>query len=1074
MGVKLFIAPAAAGKTEYALALARACAAGLAATPRVIVASALQRQSWHNRLALSGGAIGVRVSTFDAVYAECLNAAGQVYITLDEPVQYRVLRAVVDELGLKYYAPLVSRPGFISAVQQLIAEWKAARIWPDVLANAFSQLGDEPRLRELAEIYAAYQQRLQDQGWADRAGLAWLAVEALECGDSKVAHDWPLVIVDGFDDFTKVQLALLRALAERVGELVVTLTGCQDGHARPLVHRRFCRTRKHLERELNATAAALPTLSSRSVPALAHLEKSLHRSGAARMDAAGVIDLIEAPDRMGEVRAALRWLKERILVDGMRPREVALLMRDVAPYRALILQTAQEFGLPVRLASGLPLASNPVIAALRDLLRLVLPLSSTDPQPSLPRRLVVEAWRSPYFDWSAWPAENASEPIGIAAGDAERLDVAARWARVIGGLGQWEEGLEFLSRRSRDAGIDDEERDVSHTVPVGQDVQELLGKLRRFVQRLTPPVSGSMRDFALWLETLIGSDPELRNVRASRPSEPTSLRLVARAREARAGDTVSALAASDVSALRALKNVLRGLVWAEEAMAQPEDVDWPRFLEELDGAMEATSYPAPLRPECEEILVADVVAARGVPFRAVAIMGLAEGEFPKVLSEDPFLRDHDRQQLSDRFDLAMELPTESAEHEFFYEAVTRARDRLLCTRPRLAENGADWQPSPLWEELTGLFHVQPQRLTAQSVVEPDHVASWPELLQSLALHPQCQSLQEWARRQQPERCEAFNRAAHVLRLRAGREEQSEFEGDLGTLADDLDRRYCAAGSPWSASRLETYRCCPFRFFVQYVLGLEPREEPQEGLDVRQLGSTYHRILELVYQSPEVQDKSDLDQLLAALPDVAAKVLDEAPAREGFRATAWWQQTRREMVENVHCSLQALHAPDVALGFVPAGQEQSFDGNVRLSLQDGEQWLRLRGVIDRVERRPDGKVRIIDYKTAGPSGYDNRSVAEGKKMQLPLYALAARDVLQLGEAADGFYWHVRHAERSSFTLRRFQETEGKSALQVVGEVAWEVVQEVRRGAFKPNPPDNGCPTYCPAAAFCWHFFARYRG
>ena len=41
-------------------------------------------------------------------------------------------------------------------------------------------MGGEPRLRELAQIYAAYQARLQAQGWADRAGLGWLAVEALE------------------------------------------------------------------------------------------------------------------------------------------------------------------------------------------------------------------------------------------------------------------------------------------------------------------------------------------------------------------------------------------------------------------------------------------------------------------------------------------------------------------------------------------------------------------------------------------------------------------------------------------------------------------------------------------------------------------------------------------------------------------------------------------------------------------------------------------------------------------------------------------------------------------------------
>ncbi len=43
---------------------------------------------------------------------------------------------------------------------------------------------DAPRLAELARIYAAYQDRLAAEGWADRAGMAWLALETLEAGRS--------------------------------------------------------------------------------------------------------------------------------------------------------------------------------------------------------------------------------------------------------------------------------------------------------------------------------------------------------------------------------------------------------------------------------------------------------------------------------------------------------------------------------------------------------------------------------------------------------------------------------------------------------------------------------------------------------------------------------------------------------------------------------------------------------------------------------------------------------------------------------------------------------------------------
>ena len=158
-------------------------------------------------------------------------------------MQYRLIRAVVDSLPLTHYAPLADRPGFIQVLQRLIGELKAARVHPDDFAQAVQTLGDEPRLAELAQIYAAYQARLQAQGWADRAGLGWLAVEALEQRVPDVGQDWPLLAVDGFDSFTPIQAALLQALAGRVGELVVTLTGEPDGGPITLAHRRFAKTR---------------------------------------------------------------------------------------------------------------------------------------------------------------------------------------------------------------------------------------------------------------------------------------------------------------------------------------------------------------------------------------------------------------------------------------------------------------------------------------------------------------------------------------------------------------------------------------------------------------------------------------------------------------------------------------------------------------------------------------------------------------------------------------------------------------------------------------------------------------
>jgi RecB family exonuclease len=322
----------------------------------------------------------------------------------------------------------------------------------------------------------------------------------------------------------------------------------------------------------------------------------------------------------------------------------------------------------------------------------------------------------------------------------------------------------------------------------------------------------------------------------------------------------------------------------------------------------------------------------------------------------------------------------------------------------------------------------------------------------------------------PDLLRARNAAVEVLQQRQSDRAGLVYDGDLQDLTDSLQGRY---GSPyiWSPSQLETYQRCPFYFFVGRVLGLEPREEPAEGLDNRQLGNIYHRLFEKTYSDPRVADPMDLEQLLAVLPEVAAAVLDEAPAREGFRVTAWWTMTRVEIVNNMRRSLEALSELD--RGYSRVDQELYFGRSQPLVLAREGETIRLRGFIDRVDHRPGGGVRIIDYKTAGKGGYSLQAIEDGKKLQLLIYALAARDVLGLGEPHEAFYWHVHAAEPSSFKLSKYPEGPS-AALDHGADVAWKVVLRVRDGDFGPLPPGDGCPDYCPAAPFCWKYRSGFGG
>jgi len=1093
MMIHLYVASAAGGKTTFAVARARQAARGLGGAVMVCVANQLQRRAWRQRLAEAGGAMGVQVLTFGQLYRALLSATGETSVLLDDALQHRLLLSILDGLTLDHYKSLRAKPGFAVLLHELIAELKAANIRPHDFATAVAKMGDEPRLRELARIYEAYQDRLQANHWTDEEELGWLALQRMQDW-AALASDWALLVLDGFDDLTTVQLGLLRLASRRAGETLITLSGSIAGPGRGFVHRRFEATRRKLEEALEVTGEPLPeergaeSHVGERAETLAHLERSLFVSGATalrpseRVDEAGrpiresALQMVAAADRAGEVRAALRWLKARLVRDGCRPGEVALLARKVAPYRQLIEQTAREYGVPVRLLDGLPLAGNPAVATLLDLLHMFLPISDQDTQPTLSRRLVTESWRSPYLDWGrATAGAGVVRPIGesalqmVAAIDygawADRLDAVARWGRVVGGLAQWCEAFSLLvGREARTR--EDEEEGWPANLPSEEEVRALQDLFERFVVRTQPRATAdSMADYVAWLEALIGPDGE------EDEAYDGSLCVVPRAREGD-GAMPAPYAEADVAALRAFKDVLRGLVWAEQALGAAPLVDYKAFYTQLRGAIEAATFRLPEDGAAEEVVVGDVVQARGAPYRAVAVLGLAEGEFPMALHESPLLRDGDRLQLG------LSLSTESAEAEYFYETIARAREQLLLTRPRLAENGAVWEPSPYWEEVCRLVDVEPRVLGSETPIAPQEAASWPELLEGLAERAASSPWHAWAKAQDAARYRAWQAAGEVFEERygsiqrgAGRSQGApgagKHSGDLSECAGELAQRY-GPRHAWSVSRLESYRTCPQAFFVGAALGLQPREEPAEGLDASQLGNIYHRLFQEVYQACPEEGRVDREQLLAALDKVGGTILAEAPRREGFRETAWWLQTRDEIMENMRRSLQAMAS--MAGGYVPSHFELEFEAAPIWTSPDGQDSLLLHGTVDRVDVCSDGGLRIIDYKTAGPARFGRKALEEGKKLQLPLYALAIRQALQ-GEIRDGFYWHVRRAEASALSLRDYGVEE---SLEDGLRFALEAVQGIRAGMFQPHPPSDGCPAYCPAASFCWLYRPGYGG
>lgn len=920
-------------------------------------------------------------------------------------MQHFIIQEAVDFAfrrgQLVHYASLRTMPGFFLALRDAFSELKRSLVLPDQLIEYAGN--GTPAQQELANLYALYQNRLRELGWADSEGVGWLTMELMQA-DSTVANSIRLVVLDGFDSFTGAQHRALELLAGQVGDIFITLPG--EANSKRLVHQRFINSLERLKGELKPKV--VKTSRGPSLPPhVLHLEQSLLDPGERPIMGTEHPFLLEARSPAEEAREALRWIKARVVRDGISPADCAIFTPNSELYNPFLHASAQEFGIPTYFSQGTSLSASPPIRALFNLLAL--------PAQNFNSRLLFNVLRSPYFHF------------GLDSSSIDQLEEISRRAKIIEGQKQWEETWDRL--RIRPAGhFDRYDEDRWSQLPRGEQAESLQNALQGCFDVLKLPAGAQTRtSWVSWLEDVLDRLAFFDQANNERDEA--------------AGETV--------------RETLRALVLSETVLGE-RGLAYKDFVSSLQSALSGAGLREPLLRGQEAVWIGQMADARGVRFKAVALLGFSEGLFPQVERADPFLDESLRNALG----LEQRLRREQA--GVFYQALTRTDRYLLITRPYLAENGEEWEPSSYWKDAESRFDRSAlKKVGPEDALSLNDAASSQELLFWAVRH---RSLPERFSELTP-RWETLHHARDILRARRAKRAMGAYNGVSQSLSDHLAKRY-PPGSTWSASRLEAYGSCPHQFYVNVALDLEPRTPPTPGWNASQRGAMFHRILEQVYT--RVGDPLDVGALQAVLPEVAEEVFEDAPAEFGFRPSPLWEIEKLEILSTLQQTIDALSS--ASQGWRPIAYEQTFgmNGNPPLQIEVAGETLQIRGMIDRIDRNDRGELRVVDYKT-GTSHQDPKDLENGTRLQLPLYALATQETLQMGTVVDGLYWSISSAEEGKLKLSAFKNENGQGveqAITVALEHLKRILAGIRAGEFPPSPPKAGCPSYCAAAQWCW--------
>ena len=732
-------------------------------------------------------------------------------------------------------------------------------------------------------------------------------------------------------------------------------------------------------------------------------------------------------DRQAEIEETVRRVLED-LAAGVPAGEIAVLHRMDPVYDELICGVLDRAAVPHYRSAGQPVRRSTVGRAALNLLQLLY---------SEPRRgALLELLSLPGIDL-AW--------IESTAPDARLTPRPARWealSKELGLVKGWDEFDSVLTFHREHAAPGDDER-AAESIAAADELHAVVRTLAA-AARQALAAAAWQEHAGLFLELLTQFLPAAADSQAA----------------AAIADRIRMLAVLDRAATRG------GTV-----SATPE-----RFRQAAETAIRQAIVSGGYFQR-SGVFVGNVMSARLLRFRRVYVTGCAERTFPPIIRQDPLLLDEERERINRGAGNDSYLPLKGQrldeERLLFELACQAATDRLTLSYPRRGTSSTNVRlPSSfLLEEVGDLaggflsaealernagdwYQRMPARIGYDGVAAEDALRAldesdlrWHVLEQGgggqpavNAIVPLWRNIEAVRAHQAARRRRSFGAFDGIV--------PAQLVAARGTLERDL-----------TATALEDFAVCPYRFFLSRVLGIRARGEPEQTLQIAPLqrGNLVHAILDELVQR-FLDGAASWAEFLrgadTALREIMERHFAELPAGVTGLPLSW-ELIRDQVAAELAAYLSeerrqaAVPRPDTGAGggWEPVAAEHEFQG---VSIPAGNRELRFAGRIDRIDGSA-GRLRIVDYKTGAAARETAEGYREGRSLQLPVYLHAAAHVQpsELTRCSAELHYVSERAAYARLALSGAQLAVDPRFGEVLGAMA----EAIASGAFFYQPGEH---------------------
>jgi ATP-dependent helicase/DNAse subunit B len=562
---------------------------------------------------------------------------------------------------------------------------------------------------------------------------------------------------------------------------------------------------------------------------------------------------------------------------------------------------------------------------------------------------------------------------------------------------------------------------------------------------------------------------------------------VARIREAAGRPAALAAAIGELAAAMGARGgaelEVRAAAAIATAMSERAELDGlaplPESIAQAVAGIAVRVWSGPVE---DRIRITDPRRVRAARFDNVFVASLQDGEFPRGAGHsDPFLSERQRDSLG----LQPRHADEAEERYLFHACLALPKRRLFLSYRDSDENGAAEAPSPFLSDVRQLLEPAEDKLRGRSLAEVVHrlgqAPSETELARTIAARgPSADPGRLLAA------AGAEGPVAERIRARlAGALEIEAATRAPGPIANPSVVAALSDVHAYGGTTLEGFDVCSYRWFVSHELSPQPLDPPPDPLVQ---GGIMHAALDDLYKErpdgdalPRPGSLSSWitrgQQLVDAI--AAAKELGEHPAERAMLAR----------IKGLLARFLAEESRRETGGFEPWLLEAGFSESeeVEQPVLELDGW-RLHGAIDRVDRAPDGRALVLDYKLSSRVSAREK-LEEEAKLQLQLYLIAVAELWGT-EIVGGLYHPLRATserrprglvledaatELDGYRLSKTDKVSEEEFDELLADArrrAGAIVTRMRSGQIDRDPGpraglrDHGvCPPFCDFAPIC---------